>query len=263
MTDQAIEDTGGGDQEVIEVPVEDRARDMGWRPKEEFKGDESRWVDAETFVKRGEEILPILKANARKAEAEAAAVKAEMAELKASVAEFRKYHSQTEKRAYERAIRDLEERQAEAVEANDLKSVRAITKEIASLSKDVQTDDDGNPYKTPDHAKALNQWKGENPWFQSDRVMTAAADVIASELEQSGVKGAEQLAEVAKRIRAEFPHKFQNERRSAPAVVEGSTTPRKAGKSAADLPPEARAQMQKWVKQGLLTEKQFLKDYFL
>lgn len=260
MTEEA-EDIGGG--EAQEPTVEDRARDMGWRPKEEFKGDETRWVDAETFVKRGEEILPILKANARRIEAENAAVKAEMAELKASVAEFRKHHSQTERRAYERAIRDLEERQAEAVEANDLKSVRAITKEIADLSRDVQTDDGGSPYKTPDHAKTLNQWKGENPWFESDRVMTAAASAIADELEAAGVKGADQLAEVAKRIRAEFPHKFQNERRSAPAAVEGSTPTRKAGKSAADLPPEARAQMNKWVKQGLLTEKQFLKDYFI
>ena len=254
MTEEA-EEIGGAD-EVIDVPVEDRARDMGWRPKEEFKGDESRWVDAETFVKKGEEILPILKANAKKTEAELAA-------LKKDVAEFRKFHSETEKRAYARALRDLEERQAEAVEANDLKSVRAITREITDLSKNVQTDDGGNPYKTPDHAKTLNQWKGENPWFQSDTVMTAAADAIASELEASGVTGADQLAEVAKRIRAEFPHKFQNERRSAPAAVESSTTPRKAGKSAADLPPEARAQMNKWIKSGLLTEKQFLKDYFL
>lgn len=91
--------------------------------------------------------------------------------------------------------------------------------------------------------------------------MTAAANAVANELEQSGVKGAEQLAEVAKRMRAEFPHKFENANRKTPAAVEGSTPTRKAGKCASDLPPEARAQMQKWVKSGLLTEKQFLADY--
>lgn len=253
MTEEA-EEIGGAD-DVIEVPVEDRARDMGWRPKEEFKGDESRWVDAETFVKKGEEVLPIIKANFKKTEAELIA-------LKKDVAEFRKYHSETEKRAYARALRDLEERQAEAVEANDLKSVRAITKEITDLSKNVRTDGDDNPYATPDHAKAVSQWKGENPWFESDSVMTAAARVVADELEAAGVRGTEQMAEVAKRIRAEFPHKFENERRRAPAAVESSTQTRKAGKTAADLPPEARSQMQKWVKSGLLTEKQYLKDFF-
>lgn len=83
--------------------IEDRAKEMGWRPLSEFKGDESRFVDAETFVKKGEEVLPIIKANARKAEAE-------LADMRATFAEFKKYHSQTEQRAYQRAIRDLEER---------------------------------------------------------------------------------------------------------------------------------------------------------
>lgn len=259
MTDQAIEDTGADD--VGEIPVEDRARDMGWRPKEEFKGDDSRWVDAETFVKRGEEILPILKANSRKDKEALDAAKAEIAEMKATFAEFRQYHSKTEQRAMEKAKKELEREMAEAVEAKDHGAVRAIAADMAALSQNVQTDADGSPYKTPDHAKTLNQWKGENPWFESDRVMTAAASAIADELEQAGVRGADQLAEVAKRIRAEFPQKFQNDRRNAPAAVEGSTPARKAGRSAADLPPEARAQMNKWVKTGLLTEKQFLKDY--
>lgn len=259
MTDQAIEDTGAAD--VIEVPVEDRARDMGWRPKEEFKGDESRWVDAETFVKRGEEILPILKANSRKDKEALEAAKAEIAEMKATFKEFAKHHSATEKRALEAARRELEKEMAEAVNAKDHKAVREIAADMAALSKDVQTDDDGNPYKTPDHAKALSQWKGENPWFDSDTVMTASARAIADELEAAGVRGTEQMAEVAKRIRAEFPLKFENERRRAPAAVESSTQTRKAGKTAADLPPDHRAQMQKWIKQGLLTEKQYLKDY--
>lgn len=259
MTDQTEEVIDAGQAEPT---IEDRAKDMGWRPKEEFKGDDSRWVDAETFVKKGEEILPILKANAKKTEAERDALKADLASLKNDVAEFRKYHSQTEKRAYERAIRDLEERQAEAVEANDLKTVRSITKEIASLSKDVQTDEAGAPYQTPDHAKTLNQWKGENPWFGSDRVMTASANAVADELEIAGVKGAEQLAEVAKRMRAEFPHKFENAARKAPAAVEGSTPTRRAGKTWADLPPEARTVADRWVKQGLVTKETYLKDYF-
>lgn len=256
MTDQAVETT-----EAAEPTVEDRARDMGWRPLEEFKGDESRFVDAETFVKKGEEILPIIKANARKVEAENATLKSDMATLKKDVAEFRKYHSQTEQRAYQRALRDLEERQADAVHAKDLGAVKAITKEIADLSRDVRTDDSGDAYATPDHAKALSSWKAENVWFGSDAAMTGAANAIASELEQQGVRGADQLAEVAKRIRAEFPHKFENERRKAPAAVEGSTPPRKAGKTRADLPAEARTAMDRWVKQGLLTEKQFLADY--
>lgn len=241
--------------------MEDQAREMGWRPKEEFKGDDSKWVDAETFVKRGEDILPIVRANAKKDREALEAARAEIAEMKKTFGEFKKYHSQTERRAYERAMRDLEERQAEAVEAGDLKAVREITKEMTDLSKDVQTDGNGDPYESEDHKGELARWKGENPWFEKDSVMTGAAIAIASELEAQGVKGKAQMDEVAKRIKAEFPHKFENERRKVPAAVEGASPPRKGGKTRSDLPPEARAQMDKWVKQGLLTEAQFLKDY--
>lgn len=258
MTDQAIE---AGEHIAAEPTTEDRAREMGWRPKEEFKGDEARWVDAESFVKKGEEVLPIVNARAKKLEAANEAMKAELADMKKTFGEFKQYHSKTETRAYERAMRDLETRQAEAVEANDLTEVRKITKEMTDLSKDVRTDDQGDPYATPDHAKALSQFQADNAWFMSDPVMTASANVIANQLESAGVKGAEQLQEVAKRIRAEFPHRFENERRKAPATVEGTSPPRKGGKTLSDLPPEARAQAIKWDKAGLVSTAQFLKDY--
>lgn len=250
------------DASTPEPTIEDSAREMGWRPKEEFKGDPEKWVEAETFVKRGEEILPILKANSKKLEAANAALKAEMAETKKAVAEFKQYHSQTEKRAYERAMKDLEARQAQAVEDNDLKAVREITREITDLSKDVRTDDSGDPYASPDHAKTVEAWKTENTWFGADVVLTGAANAIASELEAKGVRGADQLAEVSKRIKVEFPHKFENERRRAPATVEGASPPRKAGKGWSDLPPEAKAFGERMAKQGLITKEAYARDYF-
>lgn len=260
MTDAAeqLQDTALSD---AAPSVEDAAREMGWRPKEEFKGDEAKWVDAETFVKRGEEILPILRAQSKKDREALEAARSEITEMKKTFKEFRQYHSQTERRAYEKAIRDLEARQAEAVEAGDLKAVREITKEMTDLSRDVQTDDNGDPYQSDDHKQNLAQWKLANAWFGTDEAMTGAAQAIANKLEAQGIQGKAQLDEVAKRIRSEFPHKFENERRRGPAAVEGASPPRKGGKTRSDLPAEARSQMDKWVKQGLLTEAQFLKDY--
>lgn len=260
---EAAEAIGG--EVSTEPTIEDRAHDMGWRPQAEFKGDPEKWVDAETFVKRGEEVLPILRANSKKDREALDAAKAEIAEMKKTFAEFRQYHSKTEQRAFAAARKELERELAEAVEAKDHRAVREITAEMADLSKDVRTDDGGHEYQSPDHAKTLNQWKGDNPWYGSDRIMTAAANAIADELEAAGVKGADQMAEVSKRIIAEFPQKFpeaKNERRAAPAAVEGSTPVRKGGKSRADLPPDARQTMDRWVKQGLITEAQYLKDYF-
>ena len=48
--------------------LEDRAAQMGWVPVDKFRGDPAHWVDAETFVKKGEEVMPILRANNRRLE---------------------------------------------------------------------------------------------------------------------------------------------------------------------------------------------------
>ena len=44
----------------------DRATRMGWTDKESYTGPAERWVDAKTFIERGETILPILKDRLRK-----------------------------------------------------------------------------------------------------------------------------------------------------------------------------------------------------
>lgn len=262
MTDVAEEPVIDQADTAPEPTVEDAAREMGWRPKEEFKGDPDKWVEAETFVKRGEEILPILRANSKKLEAANADLKAQMAEMKKTFGEFKQYHSQTEKRVYERAMKDLEARQAEAVEANDLKAVREITREMTDLSKDVRTDDKGSDLKQTQEA-AFAVWVQDNAWFKTDPALRGAAVAIADELASDGLTDPEkQMAEVSKRIRAEFPGKFENERRKAPAAVEGASPPRKAGKGWSDLPPEARATAERWVKQGLVSKEQYVRDYF-
>ena len=51
------------DPQVIE-----RARLQGWIPKEDFKGDEGRWIPADEFVKRADHMMPILKSVNKKLE---------------------------------------------------------------------------------------------------------------------------------------------------------------------------------------------------
>jgi hypothetical protein len=257
QTDQTAEADAG-------PSVEDRARDMGWAPKDDWRGDPDKWVDAGEFVRRADEVLPIVRAEKKKLEASLTKAKEEIAEMRSTFKEFKKHHSETQQRAYERAMKDLQARQAEAVEAGDIKAVRETTKEIVDLTQGMKPDEkDADPYDTPEHQRTLAAWKAENAWFESDRAMTGAAAAIAAELEDKGVRGAEQLAEIAKRIRAEFPHKFQNERRAAAAAVEGTPAPaRKPGKTWADLPSEAKSFAERMVKQGLMTREQYVKDFF-
>lgn len=80
--------------------AEAKALRMGWKPKEEFNGDTSKWVDAETFIKRGEEFLPFVQANNKALEAKNRELDKELKKLKRSMEEFSEYHSKTEAISY-------------------------------------------------------------------------------------------------------------------------------------------------------------------
>ena len=65
--------------------AETQARAMGWLPKEQFRGPESSWIDAEAYVERGNNIMPILKANNEKLIQRLSQVEAQNAELTATL----------------------------------------------------------------------------------------------------------------------------------------------------------------------------------
>jgi hypothetical protein len=61
------------------------------------------------------------------------------------------------------------------------------------------------------------EWASKNEWFGQDKVMTAAAFALHSQLtEEEGFdpQSDEYYTEVDKRIRSEFPHKFQTAKKS-------------------------------------------------
>src|SRR4030095_9593434 len=44
------EESDGDGKDEVRAETEARARDLGWKPKAEWKGDQTTWEDAEAFV---------------------------------------------------------------------------------------------------------------------------------------------------------------------------------------------------------------------
>jgi hypothetical protein len=67
------------------------------------------------------------------------------------------------------------------------------------------------PAPAPDRLAA--QWAKENDWFGKDKILTATAYAIDADLKEGGHdwQTEEYYEEVDRRIRAEFPHRFQQE----------------------------------------------------
>jgi len=233
------------------------AKRQGWVPQEDYNGPEDKWVDADTFVKKGKEINALLRKDNE-------FLKREVSEMKSTMMEFKKFHADTEKRAYERAMSDLREQKKEAIAAGDGEKVLQVDDAIDELKTARKEDKVAAPTQAID--PAFIAWQEDNRWFGKDTELTAEANLIGEVVKRQNptLIGSDFLEEVTKRVKRMYPEKFTNVNRSKPNPVEGSTAkpsgPR--GKGFNDLPPEAKAACQKFEKQGLVTREQYMKEYF-
>lgn len=150
------------------------ARKMGWRPKEEFRGDEAKWVDAETFYTRGQEVLPIVRAENKALRTEIDRIKRETAQT-----------LQIMQRSREREVASLTEQleaakkaRKDAVESRDGDTFEAAETEVARLQREI-----ADASKTPTVPVAdveFDTWVAENSWYTTDPHMRAMADGLAT-----------------------------------------------------------------------------------
>ena len=253
--------TEGTEVEVSEVDEETlaEAKRQGWVPQSDYNGPEDRWVDADTFVKKGKEINALLRKDNE-------FLKREVSEMKTTMMEFKKFHADTEKRAYDRAMLDLRDQKKEAINTGDGDKVLQIDDAIDELKQARAIEKvDVRPSNQPD--PTFVQWNEDNPWFGKDTELTEEANLIGEVIKrkQPTLIGEAFLDEVTKRVKKAYPEKFTNTNRARPSPVEGTTAPKsnqKGGKGYNDLPPEAKQACQKFEKSGLLTREQYLKDFF-
>lgn len=266
MTEEATTEVAEAPDAAPVENIETEARKMGWRPKDEYKGNPDLWREADEFVQRGREILPIVRANNEKLEANNEKLAKEIRELRQTITEQKEWNTRAERLSYERAIKDVEARQREAVTLGDVEAFDKARDDLKAINKEVETKPEvqANPADDP----VLNAWIGENKWYGTDSELTEESIVVAEIVRRRNpnLAGAEFLNEVAKRVRAAHPDKFEdktNPKRSAPPAVEGPTRPApKGGKTFADLPAEAKAQCDRFIKNGVLkTREEYARNY--
>jgi len=265
---------GEGQQQDNSAELEARARRQGWYPKDQFRGNSKDWVDAETFLRRSETELPVLRDRLRTLDRRNERVSEELREVKQTLTEFREFSGKAEERAYNKAKRELEEKMRTAAANADVAGVDAARVELDDLNANKPV-----PPKAPEAREerqaqtdpVVDAWVNahERSWFRTDATLNSVAMAIHMDLQRTkpGLTLAENLAEVEREVKARFPEKFGNPRRSAAAAVAtpGATTSvRKSGKkTVADLPPEAKAALAKF-KRSIpdYKDEEYLKMYF-
>lgn len=253
MSEQNTEVTN--DEVHTPDPVEVEARAGGWVPKEEFHGDEKLWVDAGEFVRRG----PLFEKINRQG--------SELKEIKKALEQLKHHHAQVKETAYKDALKALREQKREAFAEGDADKLIAIDEKIDAVRDEQRTFEQS---RAQQHSQQVTQelhpemvaWTNRNPWYNTSRPMRAFADALGMELAAEGKSPSDVLKEVERRVRAEFPNKFENPNRSKASAVEGGGNTGSSGKGrdSFQLEDHERQIMQRFVRTGVMTEAEYIAE---
>ena len=251
MTDQTTPGEDAGNEPEIS-PVELQARDSGWVPKEEFQGEEHKWVDAGEFLRRGELF--------KKIEDQSKQLK----DVRSALNEMKKLHSQVREVEYKRALDALRQQKKIALEDGDAEAVIAADERI-DLVKEQVKQLQSQPADVQENSGAEHpefvQWTEQNSWYKSSAPMKAFADALGADLARAGNSPSEVLRKVAAEVRKEFPQRFKNPNQEKAGAVEsgrGAGTSRTGGFTLTD---DERRVMNTFLRQGVFkTEKEYIDE---
>ncbi|HTD73585.1 MAG TPA: hypothetical protein VK652_08650 [Steroidobacteraceae bacterium] len=257
---QAAEGEDGGDEPS---QVETTAREQGWAPKAEFRGDPSDWIDADEYVKRGNPAylrkqLGQTERQLRKLEQQRTA---DQTAFEQRLTKMETLNKVQRKKMYG----EIEAARRAAVEVGDTAEYDRQNQMEQQLYEAEQEAGKPTAKEEPAKAKAphpdVERWVSENPWFTKSKMLNRAAEGIHEQLmeDEPGLTIAENLAKTRAEIIRRFPEKFSKTpaaKNGHSAVEAGQrTAAAPKGKGFTDIPGEERRVMEGHIKEGLYKDK--------
>jgi hypothetical protein len=261
-TDDAVQTAG---DDAASKEIERKARDKGWLPKAEFSKDPATWVDAKTFVERGEKFTSNL-------QKEVSQLKRQLDQFKGTAEAFKKFHEESiaaKQRDLDATILELRKAKIEATRDGDAEQVikledrielaQAQKKEVKAIPLDAAGDPPilDNPI--------MDAWVADdNQWFHEDKKLGLYAVAVGKDLLANGepLRNRAFLDKVADIVRADFPEKFKPKQTSGSVSSSSSRQTSSSGKTERDLPKADQELMREFIAAGYVTKEQFLKDYW-
>ena len=242
--------TEGGGETVSSI--EDRAREQGWRPKEEFDGDPSKWVSAETFVAKGE-LIDRIEALGKK-----------LKDADKTINMLKEHHARVKESEFKKAVDFLKSQKKVAYEAGDVDKIIEIDDRIAEVretqkAQAAQAAVDAGDTLHPDFAS----WVSENKWYEKDSEMRADADAFGEAYARNNPNKTpvEVLEYVTTKIKRTYKEKFENPNRTRPNGVEGGGGSRQGGsRDSFTLTEEEAKVMNTFIRNGVMTKEDYIKE---
>lgn len=273
--------TAEADAPAAPTDVEVRARAMGWKPQEEYRGPAAGWRDAEEFVRRGETELPVIRERYRATERKLAEVSGELKQATTVIADLTDRFRTSDERAYKRAKADLVRERDAAIETGDKAAVHRVDAEIAEVERTAPKPPAAPQPQPPAQPNSVHpevlSWDARNPWYRHNPDMAQEAQAIHMRLleREPTLTLTENLDRVTDAMRGLYPDRVttarlnrplgqrtngapesdpepENPRRQEAAAVSGSSAPRGPARPGARsfeaMPSDSKAAFTKYSK---------------
>lgn len=252
-TDVADTDTDTN-QESSQTEYSDselKALDHGWKPKEDFDGDDTKWVDANEFNRRGELFEKIDVLNR------------ENKETKKALKMLQEHHTKVRDTEYTRALTNLKAEKKSAYEEGNADRLIELDDEIADVKAAQKVEQQAVQQQVNQPDPRFTQWVERNSWYAQDTELRSFADAAGTSYANANPNKdpSEVLDYVTSKIKKAFPEKFTNPNRNKPSNVEGgSPTSNSNGgkKSSYQLTEDESRVMNTFVRQGIMTKEEYI-----
>ena len=240
-----------------------QAKDMGWTTQEEFKGKPDLWVDAETWVQRGTNYLPIVNKHRKKLMGEVTTLKAALAESQAAILALQEGQTAEVQRKVKEARQQLLLNLEQAKTDGNIKQEVALTNELIELNSAAKEVQETKPAaKSTISSDTMDpvflEFAEQNPWYGVDVRKTNKANGIANLIRSDEAN--DHLT--GKQFFVKLLAAMNGEPLNSKVAGGGSTSSNTGaggdgGKTYNDLPAEAKSQCEKQAKQFVGTGKRF------
>lgn len=262
------DDAEQGDNQEVEDDRDSLARTQGWRPLSEFNGDPDLWVDAKTFIERGEKNAPMQRERNRKLAETVETMRNENLEIKRQLELQAKMNKRMLERAEKDAYDKLIQEQKAAMDLDEDEREKAfddIEKRKSELPKQFAVEEDA-PAKQVTNHPAIEKFENNNKWFSDNNIMRAAAIELHKTIaaQNPNLPLESQLKMVKDGIVSEFPHKFSNVKRNQQKVNTGGKPQgnSKKAKGWDDIPENDRKIGERSIKYSGGSKEKWAEEYW-
>ena len=262
------------DEQIIDAPdvdspeaggndVETQAREQGWAPLEEYKGDPKRWRSAEEFLEFGERVNPIIKKQRDEYKADLKAMEAKFEKQQEHVSKLLEFRSKQEQERYEGELSYLKTQLRDARRAGEDETVEVIEEKLDELKGNapIKYEVEKAPEQHSDNTVEFQEWRSKNDtWFEKDDKATMYALGLANKMvtEKTTLRGEAFFNEISRKVKSEFPSLFSPKRGMVEASSNGGSRPAPRA-SYERLPQEAKDACDDYVNAKLGTREDYIK----